>query len=344
MDKNQILSKEEFSFDHLNSTVFEQFCYDLLVEMGFSNVTWRKGTGLKTSPADQGRDIECELLRKDVAGEYFEKWFVDAKHYKTGVPPEKLSSSISWAEAERPDVLLFIVSNFLSNPAKDFIEKYKQNNKPSFRIRVFERPDIERYTAEKDRLLRKYNISRASKFLSLLHPAHIQYLKFPAINTLDYFFQVIDILDPIKRDKIFGNTYYAVIAPRFRAPSNDNEKMGDLMLDKCDYDNFKKKCYELNKYTTDVFLVPSIMNFTLQTLLDYGDPFSLDIKIKRNQELVTSLEKETDLKNLETREKMIQMVKDIIGRMPERTKEYYQLYQEFCEFVIPKLFLEKNLF
>ena len=53
-----MLSKEEFSFDHLDPTTFEQFCYDLLVEMGFSNVTWRKGTGLETSPADQGRDIE----------------------------------------------------------------------------------------------------------------------------------------------------------------------------------------------------------------------------------------------------------------------------------------------
>jgi len=339
-----MLSKEEFSFDHLDSTTFEQFCYDLLVEMGFSNVTWRKGTGLETSPADQGRDIECEFLKKDIGETYLEKWFVEAKHYKTGVPPEKLHSAITWAESKRPDVLLFIVSNFLSNPAKEYLEAYKQNNKPSFRIRVFERPDIECYTAEKKRLLQKYKLSTPYKFLSLLHPAHIQYLKFYAINTLDYFFKVIDTLDPVKRDKIFDCIFHVVIAPRFFTPRSDNEKIADLMLDKCDYGAFKKKCYELEKYTSDVFLIPSIMNFTLNTLLDYGDSFSLDIKIKRNQELVASLEKGTNLKNLEIRKQMIQTVKGVIDRLPEQTKEYYQLYQEFCESVIPKLFLERNLF
>ncbi len=177
-----------------------------------------------------------------------------------------------------------------------------------------------------------------------MHPAHIQYLKFPAINTLDYFFKVIETLNPVKRDKIFESTYHFVIAPRFRAPSNDNEKIANLMLDKCDYGDFEKKCYELKKYTSDVFLIPSIMNFTLNTLLDYGDSFSLDIKIKRNQELVASLEKGTDLKNLEIRKQTIQTFKSIIDRLPEQTKEYYQLYQEFCESVIPKLFLERNLF
>ena len=31
-------------FDQLTATDFEEFCFDLLAEVGFINVDWRKGT------------------------------------------------------------------------------------------------------------------------------------------------------------------------------------------------------------------------------------------------------------------------------------------------------------
>src|SRR5437870_2925217 len=108
---------DAFSLDHLNETEFEQFCYDLLAELFFVNINWRKGTGLSSSPSDRGRDIVCQLLHKGVDGkQYFETWFVECKHYKQGVPPDKIQGAISWAVSERPDKLLIIASNFLSNP------------------------------------------------------------------------------------------------------------------------------------------------------------------------------------------------------------------------------------
>ena len=68
---------DQYSLDHLNETEFEQFCYDLLVELSFSNINWRKGTGLTSSPSDRGRDIECERVVEDIDGEiYLETWFV----------------------------------------------------------------------------------------------------------------------------------------------------------------------------------------------------------------------------------------------------------------------------
>jgi hypothetical protein len=48
------------SFEALDATEFEQFCFDLLQELGFVNVDWRKGTGLRSSPADRGRDIVAQ--------------------------------------------------------------------------------------------------------------------------------------------------------------------------------------------------------------------------------------------------------------------------------------------
>lgn len=113
---------QAFSFDHLNETEFEQFCYDLLGELQFTNIDWRKGTGLSTSPSDRGRDIQCQHVQKDVDGRtYFETWFVECKHYLQGVPPEKIQGALAWATSERPDRLLIIASNFLSNATKDYL-------------------------------------------------------------------------------------------------------------------------------------------------------------------------------------------------------------------------------
>ena len=136
-----------FSLDHLTDTQFEEFCYDLLSELGFTNMSWRKGTGLSSSSSDRGRVIECQLVREDVDGDTFlETWFVECKHYKQGVPPDAIHGAISWATSERPDKLLFIASNFLSNPTKDFLKDYHNNN----------RPRLEKLSLDKLNLLRKY--------------------------------------------------------------------------------------------------------------------------------------------------------------------------------------------
>ncbi len=150
---------QQFSLDHLTETEFEEFCYDLLCELGCSHISWRKGTGLSSSPSDQGRDIECQFVKEDVDGTtYLETWFVECKHYRRGVPPEKLLSVLAWAKAERPDVWLIIASNFLSNPTKNLLEDFRRNHTPTFRIRYWEKPNLEKLTHDKIDLLRKYKI------------------------------------------------------------------------------------------------------------------------------------------------------------------------------------------
>jgi hypothetical protein len=79
--------KDKISFNRLSDTDFEDFCFDLLEEVGFVNLNWRKGTGKKTSPSDSGRDIEGVLQRIDVDGTRTqEKRFFDCKQYEKGVP------------------------------------------------------------------------------------------------------------------------------------------------------------------------------------------------------------------------------------------------------------------
>lgn len=148
-----------FSFDHLTEVEFENFCYDLLWEMGFINIDWRKGTGLASSPSDRGRDIECQLRVTDIDGEvYIENWFVECKHYKQGVPIEKLQNALAWATSERPNKLLIIASNFLSNPTKDALKSYIDKQKPSFLIKIWEKPLLEKLCIKKVELLGKYRI------------------------------------------------------------------------------------------------------------------------------------------------------------------------------------------
>jgi hypothetical protein len=147
------------SFDNLSPTEFEEFCFDLLQKLDFFNIDWRKGTGLKTSPADRGRDIVFQREYPDVDGtKYLETWFAECKHYTKGVPPKELQNLLSWADAERPDVVVFIVSNFLSNSAKDFLEDYRKNNKPAYKIKYWERPMLEKLVKNKISLLRKYDL------------------------------------------------------------------------------------------------------------------------------------------------------------------------------------------
>ena len=205
---------QPFSFNHLNATRFEEFCYDLLGELKFINRNWRKGTGLSTSPSDRGRDIECQRETTDPLGKkHLEKWFVEAKHYQRGIPPERLQGILTWANAERPDQVLIIASNFLSNPAKDYLTCYIKNNNPPFEINFWERPDLEKAIAGKSRLLRKYDIAGDFPFLSILHPVHLMYLKRSPLNTLDYFFSILDRLDSEKRDNLLGWVYNPIIKP-----------------------------------------------------------------------------------------------------------------------------------
>jgi hypothetical protein len=148
---------DDLPIDDMTDTEFEQFCFDLLRELGFVNLDWRKGTGLNASPSDSGRDIVAQLPREELDGrQYFETWFVDCKHYRRGVPPDKVTGLLAWATAERADVALIVASNFLSNPCKDFLKAYEISNRPPFRVRYWERPALARMLEGRDEFVSRY--------------------------------------------------------------------------------------------------------------------------------------------------------------------------------------------
>lgn len=339
---------DRFSFDHLNETEFEQFCYDLLEALGFSNISWRKGTGLATSPADSGRDLECQLLQHRIDGEpYFEKWYVECKHYKKGVPAEALGNALTWALGKRPGTLLIIASNFLSNAAKNYLEDYKANNKPAFKIVVWELPTLEKLAATHSILLKKYRLSGDYPFLALLHPTHIACLQDMPMNTLNYLLKCLDELAPDKRNNILGFTYDVLIQPRYREAVTGRETMAELQIDRVDYASFKQRCYQIvqTRSVSEILLTHWIVSFTLDVLFHIGDTTSIDERVasmaRAAKFFQSQIEKRPEEKELLS--KMVADMKQYQKEAPARTQNNYALYCYFCEQVLDKLRLEKYL-
>jgi len=339
---------DQFSLNHLNDVEFEQFCFDLLQALGFTNMDWRKGTGLTSSPADSGRDIECSHLIHLVGGEqYLEKWFVDCKHYQKGVPVEAISGSIAWAEAERPDVLLLIASNFFSNSTKKYLATYKESNRPSFKILYWELPTLEKLAATHSILLRKYRISGEFPFLAIMHPTHIASLRDMPINSLKYFFDCLDELPAKKRDAMFGSAYFFLIHPRFHRPVTGYETMEELRIDRVDYFAFKQRCYQIVQtgLLLEMLLVHLIVSSTLDELFRLGDTTSIDTAMLRMAKIAESFRRHSE-ESPEERDFLLDMAEDAARRreqMPQVTTECYELYTYFCEHVLEKLRLEEHL-
>jgi hypothetical protein len=334
-----------FSVNHLNETEFEEFCFALLVELGFTNLQWRKGTGLESSPSDRGRDIECQLELTDIDGnKHFETWFVECKHHIKGVPPSQIQGALAWATAERPNTLLVIASNFLSNPAKDSLKIYETQNRPHFKIKVWERPDLEKLTLGRSRLLRKYRVTGEFPFLTILHPAHILYLKEPQLNTIGYLFETLDRLDPEKRDPILSWIYEPIIKPRYREPTTGKETINELRIDKLSYETFKSKCYEIVRTGTidGPLLVFLIVNFVLQWQLGISDVTSVDEFIYRMRDAVKFFQGQMEEKPEERDEleAIIRHTEERIQHAYENTEQNYHSYELFCTEVVGALLLE----
>jgi hypothetical protein len=339
---------KEFSLNHLSDSEFEEFCFELLKELGFKNINWRKGTGKKTSPSDNGRDIECETFIKDIDKKiYKEKWFFECKHYLKGVPPEKIQGALSWANAERPDKLVIIASNFLSNPCKNHLDDFIENNKPPFRIKYWELKDLEDLTFGKLRLLKKYKLSDGLDFLEIMHPAHIRYISKPTVNTLDYFFSIMDDFDSTKRDEIVANTSVSFINPRCKKPITGKEKMGELRVDDVDYKALKEKCHTLSLDLSDEFIVKSVTSSILEWLFHYADKTSTEIFIRKNKDLIeflqNKLETDVDKNEIEICLKLIKEIDAKIEGLPKQTEHFHSLYTDFCIEILPKLMEEDIL-
>src|ERR1700744_1837673 len=103
-----VFTDHDIDFKKLNWKQFEELCYDLLVKFQYHSLAWRQGG------ADKGRDIEAKrYVTETVIDPFLEKWFVECKCYTHGLPVEEVIEKVSWAEMEKADHFLLIVSSYL---------------------------------------------------------------------------------------------------------------------------------------------------------------------------------------------------------------------------------------
>lgn len=325
-------------FDHLTYGDFEQLCYDLLRELGAIRLNWRKGTPANASPADQGRDIECEFEYPIPGGERLtERRFIECKHYSKGVPAEALAGALSWAMTERPDSLYFLISGFLSNSAKLSLEAFQLNNRPPFRIIVWERPDLEVRLESHSRLIIKYGLAERPPQLNLLHPAHLEFIMHAPIRRLETLFRILDEIDPQVREGFLGWVMDPIILPRYREPKSGNEIIADLRLDPVNYVVWKQKCCEIK--IEDFLLVHSIISFSLDGHFRIGD-YTRGDELKSNlQRFIEFLEKriEDGAENPKALVRLIERSKAELAVVDERVKANYARYLAFCQYVVRPL-------
>lgn len=160
------MSPDEIDFNQLSPTKFEELCFDLLMELGFRKLIWRQGG------ADSGRDIEG--TREVVSGilEPFEEtWFFECKRYTNAVPPEDLNSKIAWADAEKPKHLVFFVSSYVSNNARDWLEKIGKDK--FYRIHLIEGKQLQQLVSRSRALIARHFPTDAQQLMKQAYRAWI---------------------------------------------------------------------------------------------------------------------------------------------------------------------------
>ena len=150
---------EKFSWDKIDDEQFEELVFTVLKTANPQQIRWRKG------PGDKGRDIQVQFRRQGALGdEVDETYFVEVKHYQTGVPPSAFEGLSVWVEAEQPQVMLIVVSSHLTTPCVDWLERWKQNH-PKIRVLLpWEREKIE------NEILRSSNARELAISFGLLPP------------------------------------------------------------------------------------------------------------------------------------------------------------------------------
>ncbi len=153
---------DDINFNTLSPAQFEELCFDLLVELGFSRLTWRQGG------ADSGRDIQgTRQVSTGLLAAFDETWFFECKRYESGVPPEALNSKIAWADAERPKHFVFLVSSYISNNAREWLEKLQRDK--FYRIHLVEGKQLQALVLRLPVLVTRYFSSDVQQ---LMHQAH----------------------------------------------------------------------------------------------------------------------------------------------------------------------------
>lgn len=304
-------------FSTLTPIQFEEFCMTLLKLHQLQNIDWRKGTSKDSSPADNGRDIECEYHRYDniLQRTIIEKWFVECKHYKEGVPPDKINGALAWATAERPDRLVIIASGFLSNACKEYLKDYIEKNKPTFSIEIWEKPKLEKMIWKYPWLLKEFDINAKDKIFDYFNFYHIRYIKEQPIITIDLLKQALSLLPKREGKMIFEQmVIFNATLDQISGKEDDYEK---IIIN-----NIERAVLEISP-----IYINSFINNTCNILLFYANPSGIDKSIDNREFMKVFLAEKNN-------EGLIEKISDYKNNYRFNKEEMLNLYNVFCDTVV----------
>jgi hypothetical protein len=323
-------------FGHLTPTEFEALCFELLTDLGAESVDWRKGSVGDASPSDQGRDIECTFRFRGPAGEVLsERRFVECKHYAHGIPPRALQGALAWAVAERPDALYFLASGFLSNPAKQYLQDLQRNNRPPFRIVVWEQPDLARLLSTRGMLLRKYALTGPEAHLRILHPEHSRFIQRAPLLGLSSLFRVLDALQSDERSEFLQWVQPFFGDVRLRRPRTGNESLRELMVREFTYEDFREKCLALP--VGEHFLASAIVQVSLAQFFAIADTTRTDGVRAHHEDFIAFIESRQRAGSTKDLTTLIEHQRQLLAGVEDRLKQNYESYSRFCERLLKPL-------
>ena len=113
------LLHEEYDFSKLDDREFEKMCRDLLVDMGFQNVTQRGNT----RASDGGVDLEADMKVETILGEQKQHWIFQCKHTKAQIDRKDISEIPDLLEDFKASGYGLFYSGMLSPQTLDRIKK-----------------------------------------------------------------------------------------------------------------------------------------------------------------------------------------------------------------------------
>ena len=104
----------DYDFSKITPEQFEQFCYHLLSEIGFTNLEWYGRGG-----GDRGLDIVGTKTLEPLPGQRREEqWVVQCERYiQARLQKSELSTTFTFAREHHPDSLLLIAAAGISTNA-----------------------------------------------------------------------------------------------------------------------------------------------------------------------------------------------------------------------------------
>src|SRR5262249_25264938 len=150
-----------------------------------------------------------------------------------------------------------------------------------YRIKIWERTNLEELIIGKDKLAKKYNLPSEMGYLTAIHPIHSAYLQASSSIKLRDFFDMINNLDSkLKRD-VLSTAYRAIMKPKYREVVKVERNRVEFVLDEeISFEDFRSKCDNLSQMIDESFLVNSMVLYILDRFFASSDITSIDAKTR----------------------------------------------------------------